>query len=381
MGEPDRGTVGIYVHVPFCVKKCRYCDFVSGPSDCLEREKYVEALLCETKRRGDKSMPCGTVFIGGGTPSILSPSQIMKLADALRESFDLTNVTEFTVEANPESLSPEKAEAMKLAGASRISIGFQSLEPRALKVLGRVHTAEQAVRAFETARNAGFENINVDLMLGLPGEPEGEFESSLKKVIGLSPEHISAYSLIVEEGTPLAEDIASGRIPEPDDERDRDDYHLARDILHKAGYIQYEISNFAKPGMESRHNRRYWEQKHYVGLGAAAASFTGLRRFTNTKDVALYTEKLGDVKPDEDDTLGIGEAMSEFMMLGFRLTDGPDFAEFKRRYGEDPGALFAEKLGKLEARGLIGRSGSAERPYRLTEKGLDFANEIFTEFV
>lgn len=372
--------LGLYVHIPFCVKKCRYCDFVSAPSGPGLREEYVDAVVCEIKRRSDRSRICDTVFIGGGTPSVLAAEQLERIASALRESFVIKEGAEFTAEANPESLSYEKAAALKSIGVNRLSIGFQSLSKRALKLLGRVHDEKQAVLAFENAGRAGFDNINIDLIFGLPGETDGEFEDTLRRVISLGPGHISAYSLIVEEGTPLEKDISDGLVPEPDETRDRNDYRLAVKMLKEAGYDRYEISNFAKPGRESKHNLRYWEQEEYLGFGPAAASYACGRRFTNTCDVGLYVEKGGDAELSEDDTLSPEETMREFMMLGFRLAEGPDFEKFKVKFGKDPDVLFAGGLASLEKRGLIWRGGGG-RPFSLTEKGFDFANEVFREFV
>ena len=373
--------LGLYVHVPFCVKKCRYCDFVSEASDCDRRDRYVKAVAAEIRRRGDRSRRCDTVFIGGGTPSVLTGEQLKRIGDALRESFTIEPDAEFTVEANPDSLTPEKAAALKETGANRLSIGFQSLSERALGVLGRVHSAEKAVEAFKNARRAGFENINIDLIFGLPGEPEGEFENTLRRVAELGPEHISAYSLIVEEGTPLARDIMSGILPEPDDERDRADYRFALAFLKESGYRQYEISNFAKPGFESKHNRRYWRQEEYLGFGPAAASFEGGRRYSNTGDIRLYTENGGLASFSEDQTLSRDELMNEYMMLGFRMTDGPDLEHFRKIYGADAEELFSGKLKYLEGEGLIENRQSKTNPFRLTPKGLDFANRIWREFV
>jgi len=373
--------LGLYVHVPFCVKKCRYCDFVSEASDCDRRDRYVKAVAAEIRRRGDRSRRCDTVFIGGGTPSVLTGEQLKRIGDALRESFAIEPDAEFTVEANPDSLTPEKAAALKETGANRLSIGFQSLSGRALGVLGRVHSAEKAVEAFKNARRAGFENINIDLIFGLPGEPEGEFENTLRRVAELGPEHISAYSLIVEEGTPLAHDIMSGILPGPDDERDRADYRFALAFLKESGYRQYEISNFAKPGFESKHNMRYWRQEEYLGFGPAAASFEGGRRYSNTGDIRLYTENGGIASYSENQTLSRDELMNEYMMLGFRMTDGPDFEHFRKIYGADAEELFSEKLKYLERESLIEKSQCKTNPFRLTPKGLDFANRIWREFV
>ena len=375
---------GLYVHLPFCVKKCAYCDFVSMPGDSALRERYVQRVIEEIKDRGISgkrsiSGKCDTVFFGGGTPSILDPEQTERILGALRSSFDIAGDAEITAEANPESLTFEKAVALKRIGVNRLSIGFQSLEKRALQILGRAHDAEQAAEAFRNARRAGFENINIDLIFGLPGEPEGEFETTLKKVLAMSPEHISAYSLIVEEGTPLCRDITAGRLPEPEDERDRKDYHLALEMLGDAGYRRYEISNFARPGFESKHNKNCWEQEEYIGFGPAAASFTGRQRYRNNCDITAYAEK-GPVIEDDPEMTDL-EMMKEYMMLGFRLAEGPDFQKFQQKYGKNANEIFSGSLKKLESAGLIERTRSIKRPYRLTLRGLDLGNIVFGEFV
>ncbi len=372
---------GLYVHIPFCVKKCRYCDFLSAPCGPEIRERYVDALVSEIRRRRDKTGKCQTVFIGGGTPSVLTAGQLEKVVTALRESFDVAEDAEFTAEANPESLTREKALAMRALGVNRLSIGFQSLSERALGILGRVHSSRQAVEAFYNGREAGFDNINVDLIFGIPGETGPEFRDTLERVISLSPEHVSAYSLIVEEGTALCDDIASARIPEPDDGQDREDYHFAVQALKAAGYCHYEISNFAKPGHESKHNLGYWEQREYFGFGPSAASFNGGRRYANVPDVTRYIETGGDPGFSEDDFLGEEELAKEFMMLGFRLTEGPDFGRFREKYSLDPFERFRESFDRLEGRGLIVKTEDRNRPFRLTPKGLDLANEVFREFV
>ena len=390
--------LGIYVHVPFCVKKCRYCDFLSFPGMEARFGCYVEAVCREIRERGgelransadeNKSGREGcdrarvdTVFVGGGTPSVLPTEGLVKILRTVMETFDVAPDAEISVEGNPESLSFEKLARLREAGFNRLSIGFQSLSDGRLSALGRVHDREKALEAFRAARRAGFDNINVDLIFGFPGEPEGEFERTLSDVLELGPEHISCYSLIVEDGTPLASDVSSGKLPEPDDARDRADYRLAVKKLKNAGYVHYEISNFARPGRESRHNLRYWRQLEYLGFGPGAASFIDGRRFANSGDVEKYVSGVFETDPDSDETLTAAALRDEFMMLGFRLTDGPDFDEFSRRFGVRPEDFFADRLEKLVKNGLIEKRPDGSRPYALTEKGLDFANEVFSEFV
>ena len=380
--------LGIYVHVPFCVKKCGYCDFLSFPGmeNCFRG--YVKALCGEIENRGKLhspeeggKAPVDTVFIGGGTPTVLPAEYLAEILGTVEKTFDVIPGAEITVEANPESATLEKLSKLREAGFNRLSIGFQSLSDRRLSAIGRIHDSKKALEAFAAARKAGFDNVNVDLIFGFPGEPEGEFAATLEGVLALKPEHVSCYSLIVEEGTPLAENVRSGMLPEPDDVRDRKDYRQAVKRLKEAGYVHYEISNFALPGRESRHNLRYWHQREYLGFGPGASSFYGGRRFANSADVERYVSGIFETDPDSDETMTQAALRDEFMMLGFRLTEGPDFDRFAEKFGRRPEEFFADRLEKLEIRGLIEKRGCGSRPYALTEKGLDFANEVFEEFV
>ena len=381
-----KGHPGIYVHIPFCRKKCDYCDFVSyaGCEDSFEA--FGEALIREIRAKGalyggSSGRLFDTVFVGGGTPSVLPDNIIGRAAEELFKSFNIADGCEFTVEANPGTVDLSKLRFYRSLGIDRISFGVQSTDEETLAMLGRIHGRREIFQAFRDAADAGFENVNADLIFGLPGEEPGTFEKTLKEVLALGPAHVSAYSLIVEPDTPLCGKIGKGILPEPSDVTDREDYHLLRRILRENGFLQYEISNFAKPGYASRHNSKYWNQQEYVGLGPSAASFADGVRSVNADSLPEYVASKGRPALKESVKLTEKELMDEFMMLGMRFTEGPDFAEFTSRFGKDPCALYGESLERLLKGGYVVRSGSARRPFALTEKGLDFANVIFGEFV
>ena len=381
---------GLYIHIPFCKEKCKYCDFLSFP--CMEKyfDEYVDALVNEIKLTGEKHselqgcpVEVDTVFIGGGTPSLLSEKAFEEIFKEIYRSFKIKESAEITVEANPGTVSYEKLKYLRELGVNRLSMGVQSLDNDTLKFLGRIHNAGEAINAFYEARNAGFENINLDLIFGMPFDDRDSFRKTLEKVVELSPEHISCYSLIVEEGTVLQKLIDRGDVAYPSDEVDREDYYFCKERLKKAGYRQYEISNFAKKGFESRHNMRYWKQKEYIGIGLGSASFIDGKRFSNSSDFKAYVLSKGNAPKEECISLGRKELMDEFMMLGFRMTAGPDFTEFNNKFGELPAVVYQDVLEKLKEKGLIDvvyNAGEITACF-LTDKGLDLANIVFEEFV
>ncbi len=321
-----------------------------------------------------------SVFIGGGTPGMASEEEIGEVMETVRAFYRLSSDCEITIETNPGVTDYKKLKAFKESGINRLSMGVQSFDDDVLKLMGRIHTSEDAVDAFNMARKAGFDNINLDLISGYPGQSVEAFRDTLKKATELSPEHISCYSLIVEEGTCLCEDIKSGKIPEPEDDIDREMYNTALNLLSKAGYERYEISNFSKPGKESVHNKGYWTYVPYIGVGLGAASFVDGVRYKNTCDFYHYLNSLtSDVRNHEDtETLSIKEQIDEFMMLGFRLSEGPSRKLFKEKFGVDYKEEYKETLEKLSAKGLVTEDNGN---FRLTDKGLDFGNEVFGEFV
>lgn len=336
-------------------------------------DDYVSALIEEIKSSEYKGRHVDTVFIGGGTPSMPDAEKIGEILNAIKENFIVEDDAEITIEGNPDSLSLEKMTKYREYGINRLSMGFQSLDISVLKMLGRVHTRKRAVEAFNEAREAGFSNVNVDLIFGVPGDDRDAFRKTLEDVVALGPEHVSAYSLIVEEGTEIYSKIEGGELSEPDDDVDRDDYHFAVKFLENNGYQRYEISNFAKFGKESRHNTRYWKQDEYIGFGIGAASFVNGRRFANADDLGAYV--MGERSLREDEALSRDELMDEFMMLGYRMSAGPNFERFEEKYGVSALEKYGKTLKNLQNRGLI------DENYKPTEKGFDFANEIFEEFV
>ncbi len=347
---------GLYIHIPFCVRKCLYCDFCST-ADWRGQKSYVNALINEIKEH--KGECADTVFIGGGTPTVLG-EKLIDVITAVKESFALTEDCEFTVEANPGTVDEKLLLKMKNAGVNRLSLGVQSFNEAELKALGRIHTAKEAIDAFYMARKLGFDNINIDIMLSTPMQSMESVKHTLNTVKELNPEHVSAYSLIIEEGTPFYDmDLEL-----PDEDTEREIYHYTVDFLQKAGFNRYEISNFAKKNKESRHNIKYWTGKEYIGLGAAASSYVDNYRYTNTNDIASYIEG---VRASEKEFIDENERLKEKFMLGLRMSSGV-------RYNGE----FEKQIEKLVADGLLCKEDGF---VRLTEKGFDLGNLVFMEFV
>ena len=365
---------GLYVHVPFCVRKCNYCDFCSFPESEITREKrtsYVDALVSEIfGYRQEPRCVIDTVFFGGGTPSLLEPSEIQRIFSAIRESFEILPEAEITLEANPGTLTEEKLRAYKNLGVNRISIGLQSIHENEQKKLGRIHNYSDFLECFRLARATGFENISVDLMYGIPEQTLDSFAKTLDAVIALSPEHVSAYGLIIEEGTPFFNCRES--LPLPTEDTECDMYRLAVDKLTAAGYSHYEISNYAGPGRESRHNLHYWRLDEYIGVGAAAHSYFDGRRYYNPDSLDEYTSGSRVYVDSSDD------AEFEYAMLAFRLAEGlslDDFeAKFSHRFIDSREALI-ERYVDL---GYMRRDG--QRLY-LTDDGMYVSNAILAELL
>ena len=374
---------GIYIHIPFCVRKCAYCDFLSAPADEKTQAEYVKALQTEiyqtAKLLSENPYTVDTVFFGGGTPSILAPGHVKALADTLRESFPFAENAEITIECNPGTLDEEKAAVYRQAGINRISFGLQSANNRELKMLGRIHTMEEFVQSYETARAAGFDNINIDLMSALPGQTFESFLHTLDTVLALKPEHISMYSLILEEGTALYEHL--DRYPAlPDEDTERQMYDTACLRLADNGYHQYEISNFAKDGKESRHNRIYWRDEGYLGFGLGAHSYWEGKRFHNPYDLHTYMEQAenGNVSMEDVEELSLADQYGEFMFMGLRLTEGIEKKRFAQRFGVDMEDVYGMEIEKCKEEGLLEEKAGW---LRLTERGLDLSNQVFMEFL
>ena len=375
---------GIYIHIPFCISKCIYCDFCSAPADDETKEHYVDALCREIAVAGERAEAEGdkrkisTIFFGGGTPSILHSALLIKIMNAVRGAFTVADDAEITVECNPGTLSKSKLATYKDIGVNRLSIGLQSPNNRELKNLGRIHTYEQFEESYIEARLAGFDNINVDIMSAIPNQTVAGYEDNLRKIIALKTEHISAYSLIVEEGTPLYNMVerTHGKIL-PSEDEDREMYAMTKVMLADAGYSRYEISNYAKSGRECRHNISYWERADYLGFGVAAASLLGKRRFTNTLDVASYIANPID-NHSEEQLLTLNDEMEEYMFLGLRMMKGVDTERFGELFGKSFDELYGEITARQIEQGLMVRDG---KRVRLTDIGIDISNTVMAQFI
>lgn len=378
----------LYLHIPFCIRKCAYCDFLSGPATEEVKSQYVESLLREIERTGKKYTEycVTTIFMGGGTPSILIPEQITAIFEALQSAFCIKKDAEVTMEVNPGTVSDEKLYAWKAAGINRLSIGLQSVKNEELKMLGRIHSYEQFLDTFQKARAYGFENINVDLISAIPGQTLKSWCETLQTVAELSPEHISAYSLIIEEGTPFYEKYGKenheeNRIEEtellPDEDTEREIYEETEKLLQEYGYERYEISNYAKKGYECQHNCGYWKRKEYLGLGIGAASLIGNRRFHVATDLNSYLERQS-LNYEEEEILSEQEEMEEFMFLGLRMMEGVSKREFKTTFGKEISEVYGTVLKELELQNLL---EITEERIKLTKYGIDISNYVFEQFL
>lgn len=364
--------IGLYIHIPFCKQKCYYCDFISYSNKANCVDEYIDTLIKEYKAYKLEKYTIKTIYIGGGTPSYINSKQIERL---LRE-IDIKNAEEITIEVNPGTVTREKLIDYKEAGINRISIGLQSTRDNLLKDIGRIHTYDEFLQTYNLAREVGFRNINVDLMLALPGQSIEDLKESVEKVIELKPEHISVYSLILEEGTKLYDLIENGTYILPEDETERKMYWLVKEKLEENGYKHYEISNFAKQGFESKHNIDCWKQKEYVGIGAAAHSYLDGRRYSNQENIEEYIKNYNNKEVhEEQDKLS---QKKEFMILGLRKIDGIYISDFKNKFNDNPIYLFREELNILVNEGLIEIDLDN---IRLTSKGLDLANIVWEQFI
>ena len=389
----EKKELELYVHIPFCVRKCAYCDFLSAPADTQERTLYIDALTEEIRARKNdfNAYRVSTIFLGGGTPSILEDDDSARIFRALQENFDISDDAEITMEVNPGTVTEEKAASWRKSGVNRLSIGLQSADDRELKMLGRIHTYREFLDTWKIVREAGFENVNVDLISAIPGQNLRSWSETLRKAADLGPEHISAYSLIVEEGTPFYERYGDGSgededkgnhlPPLPDEDTEREIYKATEKILAEYGYHRYEISNYSKTGYECRHNLGYWERKEYLGLGLGAASLISECRFHNTADMEKYLrfyENAGTGICEDIEHLSVEDQMEEFMFLGLRKTAGISVDDFRKVFGKEIREVYGEQMRKLEEQRLIEYSGNR---VRLTERGIDISNYVFSEFM
>lgn len=378
--------LGLYIHIPFCVRKCNYCDFLSAPATDAEREQYVEALCQEIRRYKEATgeYELKTVYFGGGTPSLLSSVQVEQIFRVVKDTFSINmEESEVTMEVNPGTVTKERLCAYRRLGINRLSIGVQSAKEEELKLLGRIHTFEEAKQCYHWAREAGFTNISLDVISALPKQTLSDYKETLEELISLNPEHISSYSLIVEEKTLFYELYSEGKEQEgdlPDEETDRAMYAYTKERLREAGYERYEISNYAKPGFESRHNSSYWTGRPYIGVGLGASSLFTNARYHNEMDLNAYLDAIrtGEDVRREIERLVEAEKMEEFMMLGLRMMRGVSRSEFQERFGCAMETVYGPALAKLKKNGLITVEGDT---VALTETGIDVSNQVFIEFI
>ena len=373
----------LYLHIPFCVSKCKYCDFLSAPSGEEQRQIYVERLCRRIRYWSDVIHNYGyeivSIFVGGGTPSILTEAQITQVFEAVHESFPIREDAEITLEMNPGTDVKDKLPVYRELGINRLSMGLQSADNEELKCLGRIHTYEDFRRVYQWAREAGFTNINVDLMSAIPGQTLESYEDTLRKVADLEPEHISAYSLIIEEGTPFYERYGEGRHAEelPDEDIERQMYVRTGEILEDYGYHRYEISNYAKDGYECRHNLGYWDRKEYLGLGAGASSLMDHIRWKEPDHIGPSTGLV--LEEREDFTrLRRKEEMEEFMFLGLRKINGVSEYDFYKSFRVSIDEIYKESIENLIKEGLLVRE---EDRIRLTDRGIDLSNYALSQFL
>ena len=374
--------LGLYIHIPFCIKKCAYCDFLSWSGDKDQKEEYVRDL--EQEIRSYKTFAAdyqvSTVYFGGGTPSILETGQIERIMEALRQTFRIEKKAEITLEMNPGTARKEKLKVYRQLGINRLSIGIQSVKNENLKLLGRIHTYEDFLESYHMAREAGFDNISGDLISSLPGQTLEEWKEELKILIRTPLEHLSVYQLIIEEGTEFYERYGEHEELLPDEETSREIYLWTGEYLENQGFRQYEISNYARAGKESRHNLRYWERKDYLGLGLGAASMIRNMRMSNTRDWEKYRTGCRDPRKirEEVEFLEEPRQIEEFMFLGLRKTRGVSRKEFRRTFGKDLDLIYEKTLKKYLENGMLQESG--DRIF-LSEEGILLSNQIFADFL
>jgi oxygen-independent coproporphyrinogen-3 oxidase len=374
-------TAGVYLHIPFCKSRCSYCDFATDvyrSSDAVER--YVRALCNEiSKWPQEGTDTVDTVYFGGGTPSLLTPEQVERILETVHSQFDVQTDTEITTEMNPATVTPETLKGYKSLGINRASFGVQTFNDRALKLLARGHDANDARRTFLMLRDAGFDNVSFDLIAGLPNQTLNDWEKNLEEAAKLSPEHLSLYLLEIHEGTPLAEQVRSGRQPTPDEDLAAQMYEMMLDKLAAVGYEQYEISNFSRPGYESRHNSKYWRLEPVYGFGVSAHSFDGRSRWSNVRDTAEYVARIerGETPIFEADAMTEKQLSGEYVFLNLRLTRGFRLDDVLAKFGVDLREEYSDDLREFELAGLIRFDGDI---MRLTRKGLLFSNEVFAVF-
>lgn len=376
-------NLGVYIHIPFCKRKCAYCDFISFSGKAKLIDKYIEALKQEiNKTKIDKQeYLISTIYFGGGTPSYIDSKHIIEILKLIKEKFNIHENAEITIEINPGTVTEKKLKDYYNAGINRISFGLQSTNSKLLRLVGRIHSYSSFLEGYNLARDVGFKNINVDLMIGLPVQTLEDVKRDLERIIDLKPEHISVYSLIVEEGTRIEQKISNKELYLPSETLERKMYWTVKEELERSGYMHYEISNFAKQGFESKHNMACWSQEEYIGFGLAAHSYINNTRYSNTENLEEYIvgvdrdidpkRKIHEIQTEED-------KMKEYMLLELRKIEGVKISEFKNKFIDNPIYLYREALNKLVTQELI---EIEEDSIKLTAKGIDLANLVWEEFV
>ena len=376
----EQKELGIYIHIPFCKQKCYYCDFISYSNKSQLIEEYIESMSKEIQdwknNTNTKKYKISTIYIGGGTPSYIKEKHIMLILNNLKEFID--SQVEITIEVNPGTVTKEKLQEYKEAGVNRLSIGLQETHDELLKLIGRIHNFNEFEETYKWAKNVGFENINVDLMIGLPNQTIDHIKENLEKVIKLEPNHISVYSMILEENTVLEKQVSKGILTLPEEEQERAMYWYVKNTLELTGYNQYEVSNFAKKGRESKHNLNCWEQEEYRGFGIAAHSYIEGIRFSNTDSIEEYIKNIKENKVNKNmqihEVQEKEEMQKEYMLLGLRKLEGVSISKFKNKFGENPIFLYNKKLQELTENNLIKVDGDT---IKLTNRGLDLANQVW----
>ena len=376
----ENKEIGVYIHIPFCKRKCHYCDFISYSNKDSKIEEYIQAVKKEIELQNIKSS-ITTVYIGGGTPSYIDSKYIKDIMEQIKKK-NISEKAEITIEVNPGTVTSEKLKDYKNSGINRLSIGLQATQDELLKQIGRIHSYEQFLDTYKMAREVGFTNINIDLMLGLPNQRIKDLKESLERILELQPEHISVYSLIVEEGTPIANKIEIGDLELPEEELERNMYWYVKNTLELNGYKHYEISNFAKQGYESKHNMNCWNQQEYIGIGLAAHSYRDITRYSNTEQIGEYIRNVQKENLERNRIIheiqSEDDAKKEYMLLGLRQIDGVKISKFKEKFRDNPIYLFRNELNKLVEEQLITVD---DDNIRLTNKGIVLANLVWEEFV
>ena len=378
--------LGIYIHIPFCKQKCYYCDFISYANKEEKIQEYIKCLQKEIEMESEKykneEYEITTIYIGGGTPSFIDASYIERIINTIKQNYKLYENPEITIEVNPGTINEEKIKKYKDIGINRISIGLQTTKDNLLKQIGRIHKYEEFLNCYKIVKKIGIDNINVDLMLGLPNQTLEDLKESLIEVINLKPNHISLYSLILEENTILEKMVSQNMTKLPEEDLEREMYWTTKNILEENGYIHYEISNFSKKGYESKHNLNCWNQKEYLGFGVAAHSYTKNKRYCNTNNIEDYIKNVQNGKILNNRTIceiqNKIEEQKEYMLLGLRKIQGIDIQEFKNKFIDNPIYIFHKELEKLVKEELVEIDLNQ---IKLTSKGLDFANLVWEEFI